>query len=98
MCCFLALGAFVPRIAIALIALLTNWFDGVFANWIIPVLGFLLLPFTTLMYLAMWRWNNGELGVVPWLLVAAAFVIDLLNLVGGWQKRQDIPVVGGAKS
>jgi hypothetical protein len=96
MCCFLALGAFAPRIAIALIALLTDWFDGVFANWVIPVLGFLLLPFTTLMYLAMWRWNDGSLGAFPWFLVGVAFIIDLLNLVGGWQKRQSIPVVGGS--
>lgn len=94
MCCFLALGAFVPRIAIALIALLTDWFDGVFPNWIIPVLGFLLLPFTTLMYLAMWRWNDGSLGAFQWFLVGAAFIIDLLNLVGGWQKRQDVSVPG----
>ena len=94
MCCVFALGALFPRLAIVLIALLTNWFAGVFPSWILPVLGFFLLPYTTLAYLALWHWQDGTLTVVGWLLVVLAAVIDLGNLGGGWARRKDAPFLG----
>lgn len=94
MCCFLALGAFFPRLAIVLIALLTNWFSGVFPNWVVPVLGLILLPYTTLAYLAFWHWQDGSLTIVTWALVGLAAVIDIGNLAGGWARREQAPGFG----
>ena len=42
------LALLVPRITIALLWLLTNWFVGVFPNILWPLLGFIFLPLTTL--------------------------------------------------
>jgi hypothetical protein len=47
-------------------------------SWIIPVLGFFLLPWTTLSYVAFWDWGTGrEVTGVEWFFVILAFLIDL---------------------
>ena len=49
-----------------------------FDTWILPVLGFFLLPWTTLAYVAFWSWGSGrEVTGFEWFFVVLAFVIDL---------------------
>ena len=49
--CLLALLAVAfPRVAIVLLWLFTNFFNGVYHGIIIPVLGFLFLPLTLIVY------------------------------------------------
>src|SRR5206468_3496016 len=49
--CFLALLVLLfPRIAIILLYLFTNFFRGVYDSLLLPVLGFIFLPFTLLAY------------------------------------------------
>ena len=51
-CVLVALALLVPRVVMFFIWLLTNWFDIAFTSRLVPLLGFLFLPYTTLAYMA----------------------------------------------
>ncbi len=87
------MGCLVPLLALisprlALFALLVftgligDSFDG---GWVVPVLGFFLLPWTTLAYVVMWWASDGNLGF-EWFLVVLAFLGDL----GAYSKTRDV--------
>ena len=50
-------------------------------SWVVPLIGFLLLPWTTFTYA--WMWGNSSDGVIgrEWVLVAAACVLDVITWV-----------------
>ena len=53
--CFLVLFALIsPRLAIILVWLFSNILDRAYESWIVPFIGFFLLPWTTLAYAAMY--------------------------------------------
>ncbi|HSK55883.1 MAG TPA: hypothetical protein VK908_11550 [Jiangellales bacterium] len=89
-CFVLLLGAFAPRLALVLMALfndeITRAFDG---SWVIPFVGWLFLPYTTLAYVLL-SWWTGSVGGFEWFLVAFAFVLDLGSYGGGWRRRADV--------
>lgn len=62
--------------------LLSRSFDG----WLVPLIGFFLLPWTTLAYAVLWASSDGVLGF-EWLIVAFAFLVDV-GAVGGGSRRQ----------
>jgi ABC-type Na+ efflux pump permease subunit len=57
-----------------------------FDSWIVPFLGFFLLPWTTLAYAVMWVSSDGVLGF-EWFIVALAFLVDLGAFAGGGRRR-----------
>ena len=78
MCCLALIAGFIgPRLAALIwwIADPTRW-DAAFGSWIWPVLGILLLPWTTLAYVLMWSAIGGVSGW-EWLIVALGFAIDI---------------------
>jgi len=89
-CFVLLLGAFAPRLALALMALfndeITKAFDG---SWMLPLIGWFLLPYTTLAFVLLAWWTGGVSGF-DWFLVGLAFVIDLGSHTGGYTKRSQI--------
>ncbi len=66
-----------PRLTLVLLWLFTNWFNGVFASVLWPVLGFLVLPLTTLWYLVVQHWFGGQWDVIPIAGLVAALLIDI---------------------
>jgi hypothetical protein len=55
-----------------------------FDSWIIPLLGFFLIPWTTLTYAAFWDWGSGRhVSGFEWFFVVLAFLIDLGSMGGG---------------
>jgi hypothetical protein len=83
-CCLLVLiGLFSPRLAIFLLAIFTNDLSRAFDSWLVPLLGFFLLPWTTLVYTLLWTTSRHVNGI-EWVLVAAAFLLDV-GVVGGGQ-------------
>ena len=53
-------------------------FDAAFTSWIIPCLGVMILPFTTLMYLILITNQVGNmLSGTDWIWIALAVVVDL---------------------
>jgi hypothetical protein len=77
--CFLVLIALIsPRLALVLLWLFSDLLSRAFDSWLIPFLGFFLLPWTTLTYTAFWDWGTGnEVTGFEWFFVGLAFVIDL---------------------
>jgi len=88
MCCVLALLAFVgPRLVIFLLWLFTNYLSRAFDGFLLPLLGFLLLPWTTIA----WAIAQNELGGVSGiglLIVALGFLADIGVLGGGARGRR----------
>jgi hypothetical protein len=87
--CLLVLLAFIsPRLVLILLWLFDDILSRAFDSWIIPVLGFFLLPWTTLTYVAFWDWGTGrEVTGFEWFFVALAFLIDLGSFAGGGRAR-----------
>jgi hypothetical protein len=80
MCCLALIAGFIgPRIAAVLWWIFdpTRW-DLAFGSWIWPVLGILLLPWTTLAYVLMWSVVGGVEGW-EWIIVALGFALDIAS-------------------
>jgi hypothetical protein len=81
-CFALALGAFFPRITVLLLWIFTDWVQRAFSGeWILPLVGIVLLPYTTLTYILLFQFL-GEVEGFSWFVVALAFIVDLGSWVG----------------
>jgi hypothetical protein len=86
--CLVALFALIsPRLALFAIWLFSNWLDRAFDGWIVPVLGFFLLPWTTLAYTVMWVAGTRGVNGFEWLIVAVAVLFDFGSLAEGRRGR-----------
>ena len=83
--CFVLLFAIIsPRLAIIATWLLTDILSRAFDGWILPFIGFFLLPWTTLAYVAFWDWGSGQrVAGFEWLFVVLVFLIDVGSYVQG---------------
>jgi hypothetical protein len=86
--CLVVLFAFIsPRLAIFVLFLFTDLLSRAYDNWILPFVGFFLLPWTTLAYAAMWSVGDNGVTGFEWFIVVLAFVIDLGSYMGGRNSR-----------
>jgi hypothetical protein len=86
-CLLLILFLAFPRIALVLLFFFSHYLERAYHGFIVPLLGFIFLPLTTLAYA--WMVNTGQRteGVnLPILIVAV--VIDLGGLGGGEYQRR----------
>ncbi|HEU4943799.1 MAG TPA: hypothetical protein VFT10_01415 [Solirubrobacterales bacterium] len=58
-----------------------------FDSWLLPLLGFFLLPWTTLAYALLWASSDGVLGI-EWFFVALAFLVDIGAFAGSDRRRR----------
>jgi hypothetical protein len=87
-CLIVLIGLFSPRLAIILVAIFSNDLTRAFhGSWVAPLIGFFLLPWTTLIYTLLWTSNRHVYGI-EWLFVAVAFMLDLGSLFGGDRYRR----------
>ena len=86
--CLVALLALIsPRLALFFIWLLSNLLSRAFDNALVPLLGFFLLPWTTLAYAVMWDVGTHRVSGFEWFIVVLAFLADLGSYAGGrWQQ------------
>lgn len=76
-----------PRLGLALLFLFTHYLDRAFSSILVLILGFLFLPFTTLVYAWMVNSHLAIAGVnLLFLLIAA--LVDLGALGGGYSRRR----------
>ena len=77
--CLLALLALIsPRLVLFLLWIFDDILSRAFDSWILPLLGFFLLPWTTLAYVAFWDWGSGRhVTGFEWFFVVLAFLIDV---------------------
>ncbi len=86
-CLLLLVVVAFPRVVLVLVFLLSNYLQRAYHNLLLPVLGFLFLPLTTLAYA--WMINSHrslEYGVNVIILIVAV-LIDVGGLGGGWRRR-----------
>ena len=77
MCCLALTAGFLgPRIALFIWWVFGNKVDAAFDTWILPLLGLIFLPWTTLAYVLAWGPLNGVSGA-GWLVVASGFAADI---------------------
>jgi hypothetical protein len=90
-CVFVLLGALVPRFLVFLIWLARPAFvNAAFDTFIVPLLGFIFLPFTTLMYLIVFTPGVGISGS-DWIWIAIAVVLDVAHLAASATDRRYRP-------
>ena len=88
MACFAALFALIsPRLALFFIWIFSDILSRAYDSWIIPVLGFFLLPWTTLAYAVMWDVGSHGVHGFELFIVILAFLIDLSSYFQGQRAR-----------
>ena len=75
-CLLTGILTFAPRLVLLFILLFTDRVDAVFEGFLIPMLGFLFLPFATLAYVFAWDAQSSISGAA-WLLVGGGLLFDL---------------------
>jgi len=76
-CLFVISAAFFPRLALIVIWLMTNWFSAAFNTQLWPILGFFLMPYTTLAYMAAMLQNNHAISGWWLAILLVAIFLDL---------------------
>ena len=87
--CLLALGiGMAPRIALILAWIFSERWDFVWqGDWLLPLLGIIFLPYTTVMYMLAWSVPGGVTGW-DWLWVALGVLLDIMKW-SSWVKYRD---------
>ncbi|HEX4077164.1 MAG TPA: hypothetical protein VHX49_17320 [Candidatus Acidoferrales bacterium] len=88
-CLLLILFLAFPRVVLLLLYFFTNYLQRAYHALLLPLLGFIFLPLTTLAYA--WMVNTGQpTAGVNLLILIVAVVIDLGGLGGGaFSRRRD---------
>jgi hypothetical protein len=76
-CLLPLLAIFMPRLALFLIFLFTNWFALAYRSVLWPLLGFFFMPYTTLAWMAAMILNNHQLNPLWIGVLVVAVLFDL---------------------
>jgi hypothetical protein len=85
-CLAILLALISPRLALFVIWLFSDLLSRAFDSWLVPFLGFFLLPWTTLAYAVMWSSSDRVYGF-EWFIVVLAFLFDLGSYAQGGRMR-----------
>lgn len=86
--CLVAVLALIsPRLALVAVWLFSNMLSRAFDSWFLPVIGFFLVPWTTLAYTVMWDVGTHEVRGFEWFIVVLAFMVDLGSYGGSRRAR-----------
>jgi hypothetical protein len=87
--CIVALFALIgPRVALFVVWIFSDWLSRAFESWWLPVLGFFLLPWTTLAYTAMYVLGTNEVTGIEWFFIVLGFLVDIGAVGSGRRARQ----------
>lgn len=81
-CIVACAGLLFPRVVMLVLLIATDWFSRAFETWYWPLLGFLLMPYTTLAYMLAMVFGGGVTGGYV-VLVVVAVLLDLGVHSGG---------------
>jgi uncharacterized oligopeptide transporter (OPT) family protein len=87
-CLFVLVVVLFPRVVLIAMYLLSNYLTRAYHNLLIPVLGFIFLPLTTIVYA--WLVNShAAIDGINLIVLIVAVVIDIGGLGGGeYHRRQ----------
>lgn len=88
-CLIVLASALSPRFALFLLLLFTDRVPAAYDDsWIVGLLGFVFLPWTTLAWTLVWAPTGGVSGL-GWFIVALAFLVDLGTHAGAARTERD---------
>ena len=83
-CCLLAaVGSFFPRIALLLMWIFTSYVDRAFSGLLLPLVGLIFLPFTTIMFCLVYSPAAGGVVGANWIWVFLGLLLDISSYAGG---------------
>jgi hypothetical protein len=86
-CLLVIIAAAFPRVILVLMFLMSNYLQRAYHGLLVPLLGFFLLPLTTLVYA--WMVNSRlPLEGVNLLILLVAVIVDIGGLGGGEYHRR----------
>jgi hypothetical protein len=86
--CLVVLLALVsPRLALFAMWVFSDILSRAYDSWIVPLIGFFVLPWTTLAYAIVWDLGTHRVNGFEWFIVILAFVADLASYAGGRSYR-----------
>jgi hypothetical protein len=89
--CLLAMGAaFAPRLVLIFMWIVGPRVNAAFKSWIVPLLGLIFLPYTTIMYVLVWSPATGVSGW-DWIWVLLGVGLDIMKWGQIANKRKEIP-------
>jgi hypothetical protein len=87
-CLAAVLALISPRLALVGIWLFSNLLSRAFDSWLLPLIGFFVLPWTTLAFAVMWDVGTHGVTGFEWFVVAIAFLGDLGVYGDGSRRRR----------
>jgi hypothetical protein len=89
--CLIAFGiAFMPRVMLILAWIFSDRWDIVFkGNWLLPLLGIIFVPFTTVMYILVW--SVGGIQGWDWMWIGLGLLLDVMQWMQTYNQRKGIP-------
>ena len=75
-------GMLWPRVTIIAFWIFSDLVGDAYDSAVVPVLGFFLLPWTTMTYAIFWGVASDSVNGIEWAPVAVAFLLDLLTWWG----------------
>lgn len=84
-CLIVLVALFAPRVALVLMWLFTGYIGRAFDGFLIPLLGFIFLPWTTIVYALV---APGGLSLLNIVFLVLAFMADVGSFGGGWRSRR----------
>ncbi|MCK5428968.1 MAG: hypothetical protein KAI94_05825 [Anaerolineales bacterium] len=86
--CLLALLAgMAPRLVLILAWLFGSRWEFVFDGWVVPLLGIIFLPYTTVMYLLVW--SPGGISGFDWVWLGLGVLFDVMSYGGGGYSNKE---------
>jgi hypothetical protein len=96
MCCLGCLGLFAPRLVLLFVWIFTNRVTVAFSgSFIVPLIGIVFLPFTTLFYVLAYWPGHGVTGL-GWLFVVFGLLLDLGSYSSSYRDRRRVPGYPGS--
>jgi hypothetical protein len=80
---YLSFGFF-ARLAILVLWIFMDLLGDAYDSWILPVIGFVLVPWTTLTFSFMWTIGSDKVSGWEWIAVALAMLVDYVFWVWSW--------------
>ncbi len=91
-CLFVILALGFPRLVLVVLYLFTSYIANAYSSMLLPVLGFIFLPYTTLAYAWAIQAHGSASSGIYLGLVIAAFIIDIATVTGGAKKHKVIKI------
>jgi len=85
---FFLSSMFWPRLFILAWWIFSDLLGRAYSTALIPIVGFFVLPWTTLVYAMCWGRSSDRVFGWEWVLVALAFAVDIATYAGGRSLRR----------